>query len=544
MALSNNLISQFVKATSDNNKSTKNEGTAYGTTDIYNGKTYVKLDGSEQLTPVSTTANTKSGERVMVKIKNHSATIVGNLTSPAARIGDVNDLQNDVNVKFDTTNGAIEAEVSRSTEAEGELASRIKVTEDAISTEVTNRQNADSQLSSSITQTASSITSEVNEKVTQINNDISAVDEKVDDLNTSVGESVTELSSKIEQTANEISTEVTARQNADSILSSQISQTASNFSIELSKKVGGDEVRSKFAMSSEKVTVSSGRITFKAGTIVFEGNNFSVDEYGNLYIVGSMTFSDGDNETTILDHDGRNRIYLQNLSIDFNSCTDYSSGQELNNLAFLDDIPDSVTYASKLKSTYDATLYTHFTRNGNFVPSDVSIWCGTKDNPFQGGYGKTGWNTTSDIRLKKDFVLLENDKRFENMFYMLKPISYRFIDGDEVAHIGFGAQPVKEAMDLCGIREDEFYGFHHEYSDGSDFDSAEQYQAFLERNEGNPDTYSLCYEEFIALNTHMIQVQHEDIEKLKQENLDLQSKLAQLEQRMEELENVISKQNN
>lgn len=139
MALSNNLISQFVKATSDNNKSTKNEGTAYGTTDIYNGKTYVKLDGSEQLTPVSTTANTKSGERVMVKIKNHSATIVGNLTSPAARIGDVNDLQNDVNVKFDTTNGAIEAEVSRSTEAESELASRIKVTEDAISTEVTNR---------------------------------------------------------------------------------------------------------------------------------------------------------------------------------------------------------------------------------------------------------------------------------------------------------------------------------------------------------------------------------------------------------------------
>ena len=472
MALSNNLISQFVKATSDNNKSTKNEGTAYGTTVINNGITYVRLDGSEQLTPVSTTANTKSGERVMVKIKNHSATIVGNLTSPAARIGDVNDLQNDVNVKFDTTNGAIEAEVSRSTEAEGELASRIKVTEDAISTEVTNRQNADSQLSSSIT------------------------------------------------------------------------QTASNFSIELSKKVGGDEVRSKFAMSSEKVTVSSGQITFKAGTIVFEGNNFSVDEYGNLYIVGSMTFSDGDYETIILDHDGRNRIYLQNLAIDFNSCTDYSSGQELKNLAFLDDIPDSVTYASKLKSTYDATLYTHFTKNGNFVPSDVSIWCGTKDNLFQGGYSKTGWQKVSDIRLKKDFVSLENDKRFENMFYMLKPISYRFIDGDEVAHIGFGAQPVKEAMDLCGIQENEFYGFHHDYSDRSEFDSDEQYQAFLERNQGNPDTYSLCYEEFIALNTHMIQKQHEEIEKLKQENLDLYSKLSQLEQRMEELENVISKQNN
>lgn len=352
------------------------------------------------------------------------------------------------------------------------------------------------------------------------------------------------LSSRISVTENDISTEVTDRQNADSNLSSQISQTASSFSIELSKKVSGNEVRSKFAMSPENVEVSSGKITFKAGTIELLGGNFEIDKNGNLYIVGSMTFSDGDYETKILDHDGRNRIYLQNLAIDFSSCTDYSSGNELSNLAFLDDIPDSVTYASKLKSTYDATLYTYFSRNGNFIPSNVSIWCGTKDNPFQGGYGKTGWNTTSDIRLKKDFVLLENDKRFENMFYMLKPISYRFIDGDEVAHIGFGAQPVKEAMDLCGIQENEFYGFHHDYSDGSDFDSAEQYQAFLERNQGNCDTYSLCYEEFIALNTHMIQKQHEEIESLKQENLALQNRLSILEQKMEELENVINNQNN
>ena len=130
------------------------------------------------------------------------------------------------------------------------------------------------------------------------------------------------------------------------------------------------------------------------------------------------------------------------------------------------------------------------------------------------------------------------------MFYMLKPISYRFIDGDEVAHIGFGAQPVKEAMELCGRQENEFYGFHHDYSYRSEFDSDEQYQAFLERNQGNPDTYSLCYEEFIALNTHMIQKQHKEIELLKQENLALQNKLSILEQKMEEIENVINNQNN
>ena len=456
-----------------------------------------------------------------IQSKRDSITASGTETH-SAKVNSIKDTISNVEKRTNKLERTADHTLSEISNLDERTSSRFEQTAEQIQSEVTRATGAESTLQSSITQTTESISTEIANRQS----------------------AVSELDSKIEQTAQEISTEVTARQNADSILSSQISQTASNFSIELSKKVGGDEVRSKFAMSSEEVTVSSGRITFKAGTIVFEGNNFYVDEYGNLYIVGSMTFSDGDYETKILDHDGRNSIYLQNLAIDFNSCTDYSSGQELKNLAFLDDIPDSVTYASKLKSKYDATLYTYFSRNGNFIPSDISIWCGTKDNPFQGGYGKTGWNTTSDIRLKKDFVLLENDKRFENMFYMLKPISYRFIDGDEVAHIGFGAQPVKEAMDLCGIQENEFYGFHHDYSDGSDFDSAEQYQAFLERNQGNCDTYSLCYEEFIALNTHMIQKQHQEIELLKQENLALQNRLSILEQRMEELENVISKQNN
>ena len=42
----------------------------------------------------------------------------------------------------------------------------------------------------------------------------------------------------------------------------------------------------------------------------------------------------------------------------------------------------------------------------------------------------------------------------------------------------------------------------------------------------------------------LIQEQHKDIESLKQENLALQNKLSILEQKMEELENVINNQNN
>ena len=89
MDLSNDLISQFVKITNDGDVGSK-ESTVYGTTVEYNGELYVKLDGSDLLTPVETTSDMQAGERVTVMIKNHGATVTGNITSPSANEGTVN----------------------------------------------------------------------------------------------------------------------------------------------------------------------------------------------------------------------------------------------------------------------------------------------------------------------------------------------------------------------------------------------------------------------------------------------------------------------
>lgn len=89
MDLSNDLISQFVKITNDGDVGSK-ESTVYGTTVEYNGEMYVKLDGSDLLTPVETTSDMQPGERVTVMIKNHGATVTGNITSPSANEGTVN----------------------------------------------------------------------------------------------------------------------------------------------------------------------------------------------------------------------------------------------------------------------------------------------------------------------------------------------------------------------------------------------------------------------------------------------------------------------
>ena len=110
MALSNDLISQFVKVNKDEDR-TKKETTVYATV-VKNGDiTYVKIDGSELLTPVVSTADTKDGERVTVMIKNHYAIITGNISSPAARVGDVGDVT-EFNKKLSEFEVAISDKVS------------------------------------------------------------------------------------------------------------------------------------------------------------------------------------------------------------------------------------------------------------------------------------------------------------------------------------------------------------------------------------------------------------------------------------------------
>lgn len=90
MSLSKDLVAKFVKITNDKTKP-QTETTLYGTITRYAGENYVKLDGSEQLTPVSTMSSTtdlagvKEGDRVMVMVKNHTATVMGNTSSPSVR---------------------------------------------------------------------------------------------------------------------------------------------------------------------------------------------------------------------------------------------------------------------------------------------------------------------------------------------------------------------------------------------------------------------------------------------------------------------------
>lgn len=117
MILSSDLIDQLVKVTS-NDEQKLTESSAYGTIVKYDNKNYVRLDGSDLLTPISATTVLSDGDRVIVTIKNHTAMVTGNISSPSASDKDVKEMGSKISefeiVIADKVNTKeLEAEIAR-----------------------------------------------------------------------------------------------------------------------------------------------------------------------------------------------------------------------------------------------------------------------------------------------------------------------------------------------------------------------------------------------------------------------------------------------
>lgn len=142
-------------------------------------------------------------------------------------------------------------------------------------------------------------------------------------------------------------------------------------------------------------------------------------------------------------------------------------------------------------------------------------------------YSTTSSISTSDRNLKKDIYALSD--KYEDFFKLLKPCSYKFIDGtSNRTHVGFISQDVEDAMKTVGFTNLDFAGFckdqetkevkktrkvtKHNVITNEEELVEETYAEY----EPIPDkfTYSLRYEEFIAINTAMIQKLMERVKKL------------------------------
>lgn len=135
MALSSALLDQLVKSTKPAEKK-PTEGTAYGTTVEQNGNLYVQLDGSDVLTPAESTVKMKSGERVIVRIKDHTAVVTGNLSNPSASGEDVDNLVDEIAEFEIVVTDKIYAEIARIDELVADnvtITGRLEASEAAIS---------------------------------------------------------------------------------------------------------------------------------------------------------------------------------------------------------------------------------------------------------------------------------------------------------------------------------------------------------------------------------------------------------------------------
>ena len=81
MSIDRSILSEFIKATNDNKETKQTQ--IYGTVVTKGNTKCVKIDGSEIVTPVRSITDIKDDERVMVSIKDHMATVTGNMSNPS-----------------------------------------------------------------------------------------------------------------------------------------------------------------------------------------------------------------------------------------------------------------------------------------------------------------------------------------------------------------------------------------------------------------------------------------------------------------------------
>lgn len=389
---------------------------------------------------------------------------------------------------------------------------------------LTGVQSKRDSISAQGTQTHSAKVNSIRDTIESVERRTGKLERNADHLQSTYEDLEEQTNTKFEQTAKSISAEVNRAQKAEGQLDA---------SLEL--KLGRDENDQVVSM----INASADQITLSGNRLIVNSNNFQLDGDGRVSIVDSLNFiasSQGD-DLVIIGLDARGRPMLRNIRIDLNSVTD-QDGVAIGDHASTADhatTADSATTAESAKQCIKASTayylqgitaneHVQISGNGNLIPSSSSVYCGTTVNPFAGGYSSGGWKTTSDRRKKKDFRKLLEDDRFERFFVLLQPMEYRLIENDEKMHMGFVAQDVEQAMTDCGISENEFYGLEHAVFSEKDFESNEEWEKFLEQNGGTNDMYTLCYQEFIALNTAMIQ-------KLQNRCNDFERRLSALERK-------------
>ena len=356
MSLSSELASQFAKVTNDTTRNT-NGTKLHGTITMLGEVPYVRLDGTEELTPISRTVEVAEGDRVEVTIANHSATVTGNLTDPSIGVVRAGNLES----KITQTATEIRSEVS---DLDGRFSENIATVENGIRNDMATSLASMSETLTGLSNDLTGLGEDLTGLEESTNSSISTINASIE----SITLNVSNLDSKITQTAAEIRSEVSAEVtdlNAtiantetgirDTIsvevasLDSKITQTATSIQTDVSAKFETvDGEIEKF--STFKQTVEGFSFMGTGGTVKING--------GDINLTGAISFSDLSDATT-------KQQEIDNISNTATSALNTAnSAQSLANTAITDasdaydaatsarDVAKSIANGSYLKGTF------------------------------------------------------------------------------------------------------------------------------------------------------------------------------------------------
>lgn len=256
-------------------------------------------------------------------------------------------------------------------------------------------------------------------------------------------------------------------------------------------------------ITSSNATITGGKINVKgAGELTDLIRVTDINNAENFAYIqpGGAGFANGNNRVDIMTFGSRGAIDVQKEGNSWKLTAD-----GIYNQAY--QVVTSETNFRQFFGTGSEYSYVTTNLRGN----TVRLYAHDGGGVYLGYSGNIA--VTSDEKLKN---IYEIDDKYIKFFKNLKPITYIYKDRGHRNHIGFGARQVEEALTKAGLTTEQFAGV---LIDKDVTISADE--AGTEKDAHYDELYSLRYEEFIALNTLMIQKQSEQIEQLQKEIKEL-----------------------
>lgn len=262
------------------------------------------------------------------------------------------------------------------------------------------------------------------------------------------------------------------------------------------------------------------------GTTI-SGKVFNGGRIEGATIVGGTVSISGNGKTTAMTADGVRAFYIFD---DYGQVAMDTSGNKGQVIFF----GGTTISNSKIDTVTVETLKAYLsgssdTSVGIRPLTDEDTSCGAGSYKWSNVYCKNSSNNTSDRKVKNSIQSIP--QKYEDLFYKLRPVIYKFNNGDRV-HIGAISQDVEEIMKEVGLTDLELGAFCKDrkikYKTDKNGKQTEEVEYIFDEDGQPAYSYGLRYGEFVMLNTHMLQKAYKKIESQQKQIDELTSQMKKV----------------